>query len=269
MFTVEVTVAIRGGGDLGSGVALRLWRSGFRVVVLESAAPLAVRRTVSLSEAVYDGEARVEELRGELVCHADDALKRVGSGAVPVLVDPAGTSLPALRPDVVVDAILAKQNLGTSRTMAPLTIGLGPGFTAGVDVDVVVETNRGPHLGRVIHLGSAEPNTHRPAPVAGHAGDRVLRAPADGVLTVEHDIGEVVNAGTVVARVADRPVVAPFGGLVRGMARPGLIVSEGMKVGDVDPRLDPALCTLVSDKSLAVAGGVLEAILGWLRDNRT
>jgi xanthine dehydrogenase accessory factor len=269
MFTAEVTVVIRGGGDLGSGVALRLWRAGFRVIVLESESPLAVRRSVALSEAVYDGEAHVEGMSGQRAGDADDALRIARSGRVPVLVDPQAASLPVLRPDVLVDAILAKRNLGTTRDMAPLTVGLGPGFIAGEDVDLVVETNRGPHLGRVIHQGGAEPNTHRPAPVAGHAEDRVLRAPADGPLTVVRDIGSTVDGGSTVALVGDAPVVAPFRGMVRGMARPGLTVHSGMKIGDIDPRIEPALCTLVSDKSLAIAGGVVEAILEWLRDNRS
>jgi xanthine dehydrogenase accessory factor len=261
------TVVVRGGGDLGSGVALRLWRAGFTIAVLESNAPVAVRRTVSLCEAVYDGEASVEELQGVLVTSALEMPTVWSRGFVPVLVDPQARSVGELSPVALVDAILAKRNIGTSISMAPLTIGLGPGFTAGGDVTAVVETNRGPHLGRVLWHGGAEPNTHHPAPVSGYAEERVLRSPSDGPLKVLRDIGSLVEPGDVLASVAGEPIAAPFRGMVRGMARPGLVVGQGMKVGDLDPRLDPGLCSLVSDKSLAIAGGVLEAICMYLRDN--
>lgn len=261
----DVLVAVRGGGDLGSGVALRLVRTGFRVVILERARPLAVRRSVSFGEAVYEGGVQVEELIGRLA-KAHEAREIMGAGEIPVVVDPAAEALSGLRPYALVDAILAKRNTGTTRTMAPLVVGLGPGFSAGKDVHAVIETNRGPRLGRVIWKGQAEPDTGWPGPVAGQSGSRVLRAPVSGVLRTCASIGDIVEEGATVASVAGMSIHAGFRGLVRGLARDGLEVTAGMKVGDIDPRLDPGLCTLVSDKALAVAGGVLEALLVSLRE---
>jgi xanthine dehydrogenase accessory factor len=259
-------VVLRGGGDLGSGVALRLWRAGFRVVVLETEHPVAVRRTVALAEAVYEGSARVEELCGRRALSAEQAERVARAGDAAVLVDPAGRSLQILRPFALVDAILAKRNIGTRRDMAPLVVALGPGFCAGRDVHAVVETNRGPHLGRVIWDGGAEADTGEPAPVRGFAAGRVLRAPVAGILRAVRNIGDTVREGEVIATVTDVPIYAPFPGMVRGLARDGLAVEQGMKVGDVEPRVDPRLCYLTSDKALAVAGGVLEAVLMKLRD---
>jgi xanthine dehydrogenase accessory factor len=256
----EHLVVVRGGGDLGSGVALRLWRCGFRVAVLEVERPIAVRRTVAFSEAVYDGVAGVEEAAGRLV-DTSRLEEAIGGQDIPVAVDPNAASVAQLRPFAVVDAILAKRNMGTTQDMAPLVIALGPGFVAGETVDVVVETNRGPDLGRVIWKGTAEPNTGEPASVAGLGRDRVLRAPEHGALRAWHSIGDIVEQDEVIASVDGVDIRAGFRSLVRGLARDGLEVRAGMKVGDVDPRLDPTLCTRVSDKSLAIAGGVLEALL--------
>jgi xanthine dehydrogenase accessory factor len=257
----EHLIVVRGGGDLGSGAALRLWRSGFPVVVLESPQPVAVRRTVSFAEAVYEGSMQVEELIAERVNGPDKVQEVVDRGSLPLVVDPFGEVISQLQPFGVVDAILAKRNTGTSIEMAPMTVGLGPGFDAGIDVHAVVETNRGPRLGRVIWSGSAEPNTGEPGKVGGRSASRVLRAPTNGVLQTAREIGDIVEEGDLVASVGDVRVVAGFKGLVRGLARNGLKVEDGMKIGDLDPRLDPSLCGLVSDKSLAVAGGVLEAIM--------
>jgi xanthine dehydrogenase accessory factor len=254
-------VVVRGGGDLGSGVALRLWRVGFRVVVLESPRPVAVRRSVSFAEAVYEGCASVEEAEGRLASSTDEVHAVLGRRQVPVVVDPEAAILGPLTPWAVVDAIMAKRNTGTSRDMAPVVIALGPGFDAGSDAHAVVETNRGPNLGRVIWTGPAEPDTGDPAAVSGHSVGRVLRAPAAGPLHAVRSIGEIVEEGAVLATVNGTPVRAGFRGLLRGMARDGLVVEQGMKIGDLDPRLDPILCRSVSDKALAVAGGVLEAIL--------
>lgn len=254
-------VAVRGGGDLGSGVALRLWRAGFEVIVLEAPHPMAVRRTVCFSEAVYDGSTEVEEAHGVLAPSAETALKLAARREVPVLVDPDATSLPRIRPDALVDAIMTKRNLGTRLDMAPCVVCLGPGFEAGVDCDAVIETNRGPNLGRALWTGRAEQNTGIPAPVRGVSSDRVLRAPVDGRLIGLRSIGTIVERGDVVARVGDEPVMSNVAGMLRGLARDGLHVGAGMKIGDIDPRLDPELCRLVSDKSLAIAGGVLEAVL--------
>lgn len=254
-------VLIRGGGDLGSGVALRLWRSGFPVMILETKSPICVRRSVSFAEAVHEGSWRVEEAEARHVYSAYEAIRVLESRTIPVLVDPNGDSIEAVGPAVVVDAIMAKRNLGTTRDMAGTVIGLGPGFVAGGDVDAVVETNRGPHLGRVLWDGAAQPNTGLPGPVGGKSSQRVLRAPDAGVITVAADIGAIVEMGTVLATVGEHAVEAPFTGLVRGMIRNGTVVVPGMKIGDIDPRLVPELCALVSDKALAIAGGVLEAIM--------
>jgi len=261
----ERLVVVRGGGDLGSGVALRLWRAGFDIAILETPNPVAVRRTVAFAEAVYDGEAGVEEAVAELIASAADVPGVCGLGRLAVLIDPAAESLETIRPYAVVDAIMAKRNTGTARSMAHFVVGLGPGFGAGLDVHAVVETNRGPHLGRVIWRGAAEADTGEPGEVGGRRASRVLCAPAAGRLHALHSIGDIVEKGTIVAEVAGTPIRAPFPAVVRGLARDGLIVRAGMKVGDLDPRLDPGLCRLVSDKALAVAGGVLEAIMMSLR----
>jgi xanthine dehydrogenase accessory factor len=242
-------------------VALRLWRAGFEVLVLEASHPVAVRRTVTFSEAVYDGESHVEEARGVLTASADGAIDLLHRRDVPVLVDPNAHSLARVRPDALVDAIMTKRNLGTSLNLAPCVVCLGPGFKAGVDCDAVVETNRGPHLGRVLWSGTAEADTGTPAAVRGATIERVLRAPVDGTLIGMKSIGNIVEVGELVARVDGQPVTSELAGMVRGLARNGLQVRAGMKIGDIDPRLDPELCRLVSDKALAIAGGVLEAVL--------
>lgn len=261
----DTRVIIRGGGDLGSGVALRLWRCGFPLVILEVARPVAVRRLVAFGEAVYEGCWRVEEAVAHRVANVTEALQASDAGGIPVLVDPAARTTDEFAAAVLVDAIMAKRNTGTSREMAGLVVGLGPGFTAGIDVDAVIETNRGPRLGRVIWNGTGEPNTGRPGPVAGKAHERVLRAPVAGSIAVDADIGNLVEKDTPVAAVGDYVVRAPFTGLVRGMIRDGLEVTAGMKIGDIDPRTDVS-CELVSDKALAIAGGVIEAILTWRRN---
>jgi xanthine dehydrogenase accessory factor len=261
----EQLVAVRGGGDLGSGVALRLWRSGFPVVVFESEQPIAVRRTVSFAEAVYEGASCVEEATGRLAASVTDVREIIESRDVPVLIDPRASSVGPLGAEVLVDAIMAKRNTGTHHDMAPFVMALGPGFEAGRDVDAVVETNRGPHLGRVIWIGRAAPDSGEPGQVAGITHDRVLRAPGHGELRGRRSIGDIVEQGEVVAEVNGRPIIAAFTGLLRGLARTGLEVEAGMKVGDLDPRLEPDLCRLVSDKSLAVAGGVLEAVMRHMR----
>ncbi len=256
----RMRVAVRGGGDLGSGTAIRLWRCGFDVIVLETDRPMSVRRTVSFSEAVYDGRAAVEEARAILAESAEHAMQVLHAGHIPLLVDPAALSLSALRPHAVVDAIMAKRNCGTTRSMAGSVVCLGPGFSAGQDCHAVVETNRGPHLGRVIWSGTAEPNSGVPGPVGGVTTERVVRAPVNGTLATVKSIGDVVTKGELIANVDGRPVRSEMHGIIRGMLRDGFEVRPGMKIGDIDPRLDPLLCRLVSDKSLAIAGGVVEAI---------
>ncbi|MFN8471568.1 MAG: selenium-dependent molybdenum cofactor biosynthesis protein YqeB [Anaerolineae bacterium] len=253
-------VLIRGAGDLATGVAVRLHRAGFLVVMTELEHPLAVRRTVSFAQAVYDNTLTVEGITARCV-PLRDARAVLASHEVPVVVDPDGTSLTLLHPDVVVDARLAKRNLGTRIDDASLVIGLGPGFTAGVDCHAVIETNRGHNLGRVIWEGPAEPNTGVPARIGGADVARILRAPVAGEVVPLRRIGDVVAQGDVVARVGGVDVVAAVEGILRGMVHGGVRVEAGTKLGDVDPRAEASFIHTVSDKSLAIGGGVLEAIL--------
>jgi xanthine dehydrogenase accessory factor len=252
-------VVIRGGGDLATGVVARLVRAGFPVVVCELAEPLAVRRTVALSSAISFGAFTVEELEGRLV-DVELATTTARSGAVAVVVS---AELPAIERSIVVDARLAKRNLDTTIDDAALVIALGPGFAAGTDCHAIIETNRGHRLGRVIWVGSAEPDTGTPGLVAGRAAERVLRAPVDGTIRWTVEIGSIVSDGTVIGRVDDRAIISPFDGMVRGLIRPG-VVRAGLKVADIDARIDPAMCHEISDKALAVGGGVLEAVLVWM-----
>lgn len=254
-------VVIRGAGDLASGVALRLWRAHIQVVMTDIPAPTAIRRTVCFSQAIVHGETTVEDVTARRTESPEAALAVLKEGIIPVLADPEGSCIPVLRPDAVVDAILAKRNLGTKITDAPVVIGVGPGFTAGVDCHAVVETMRGHTLGRVIYRGSALPNTSIPGLVGGFAGERVLRAPADGILHQLADIGATVSEGDVVATVEEQPMRCTISGVLRGILPEGTPVFRGMKAGDVDPRGKREYCDTVSDKALAVGGGVLEAVL--------
>ena len=254
-------VLIRGAGDIATGIALRLYRSGLRVVMTDLPRPTAIRRTVCFSQAIVLGETTVEGVRAVRADTASQALERLAEGAVPVLPDPALTCLTSLRPDALVDAILAKKNLGTHITDAPVVVGVGPGFTAGTDCHAVVETMRGHTLGRVIYDGAALPNTNIPGLIGGYAGARVLRAPADGVFHQILNIGDEVKAGDIAGEVDGQPMRCTIGGVLRGLLADGTPVHKGMKSGDVDPRCRPEYCTTASDKALAVGGGVLEAIL--------
>lgn len=259
---------IRGGGDLGSGVALRLHHAGFRIIITELPEPLVVRRYVSFAETVYRGEFQVEGVTAHLASDVNAALEILRQGYIPVLVDPQAAVLDQLRsglptnaPFVLIDARIAKQAPGTSLGLASLVIGLGPGFVAGQNCHAVVETNRGHHLGRVIWEGAAESDTGLPESVAAHGGERVLRSPGDGVLTAHAQIGDRLEAGQLIAEVDGRLIYAPFSGVLRGLLQPGLRVTRNLKIGDVDPRDDSRYCFQVSDKALAVGGGVLEAVL--------
>ena len=253
-------VVIRGAGDLASGVALRLLRAGMDVVLLDVEKPTAIRRTVAFSEAIVHGVQRVEDVTARLAT-AETAEETLAAGYIPVLVDPEGRSVPKLKPDALVDAILAKRNLGTEIRDAPVVIGVGPGFTAGVDCHAVVETMRGHTLGRVIHEGSAIPNTGIPGLIGGFAGERVLRAPAAGLFHPRRDIGDAVTEGEILATVEGKPIIATLTGTLRGILPEGTEVFPGMKAGDIDPRCQRSHCFTASDKALAVGGGVLEAIL--------
>ncbi len=274
-------IVVRGAGDLATGTIHRLKKAGFRLLVLEAEHPAAIRRQVALSEAVYAGSARVEDVeavrmdvdlaekknRKELL---EQEMERIWKkDGVPVLVDPAGLSIAALRPAVVVDAILAKKNLGTTKEMAPLVIALGPGFTAGEDVDVVIETKRGHNLGRVIRSGSAVPNTGIPGIIGGYGKERVMHAQAEGILRNVASIGDIVEARAVIAEIETEngtvPVEASFSGLLRGLIRDGYPVTKGFKIADIDPRKEELQnCFTISDKARCIAGSVLEVICGEL-----
>ena len=254
-------VVIRGAGDLASGVAVRLRHAGFDIVMLDIAEPTTVRRTVAFSEAIRLGSMTVEDVQARLVSSPAEARTCVKQGSIAVLVDPTAACVPRLQPQVLVDAIIAKRNLGTCITDAPLVIGVGPGFTAGRDCHAVVETKRGHDLGRVLWKGSAAPNTGVPGDIAGHGADRVLRAPAAGAFEPVLSIGDAVHAGDVAATVAGVPLRCTIDGILRGLLAPGVEVAPGMKAGDIDPRDVRDHCWTVSDKARAIGGGVLEAIL--------
>lgn len=257
----EIKVLIRGGGDLASGVAYRLHRSGMQVLVLELPQPMVIRRAVALASAMYEGVVEIEGVVGRKVASLEAALDSLRRGEIAVMADPEAKVVSQWRPDVLVDAILAKRNIGTRISDAPVVIGLGPGFVAGVDVHAVIETNRGHFLGRVILDGSAEPDTGIPGAVMGYTVERVLRAPGDGMLRTGMSIGDEVKAGEVVGHVDGSSVVAGISGVIRGLLADGLNVAEGIKIGDIDPRGVREHCFTISDKALAIGGGVLEAVL--------
>ena len=242
-------------------IAWRLHRCGFRVLMTETARPTVIRRAVAFASAVYEGAVTIDGVTARLVGDDSGVAAAWEAGEVPVMVDPEATAIQRLQPDAVVDAILAKRNLGTRITDAAIVVALGPGFAAGEDCHAVVETNRGHDLGRVILQDSAEPNTGVPGTVGGESARRVLRAPAEGVFRAERAIGDLVRAGEVVAYVEDTPVRSQLDGVVRGILHNGLRVNTGAKVGDVDPRGVVSHCFTISDKALSVGGGVVEAIL--------
>jgi xanthine dehydrogenase accessory factor len=257
----RVLILIRGAGDLASGVAYRLHTCGFSVVMTETAHPLAVRRGVAFAEAVYAGDTTVQGLTARLADGPVSALAALEEGLIPVVVDPDASCRSALRPAVLVDAIMAKANTGTSISHSPLVVGLGPGFVAAEDCHAVVETSRGHDLGRVLWAGSALPDTGVPGTVGHHAARRVLRAPCSGSLLPHRAIGDTVDANELVATVAGREVRAQIAGVLRGLIHETVPLTPGMKIGDVDPRAVPRYCFTISDKSLAIGGGVLEAVL--------
>jgi len=254
-------IVIRGAGDLASGVAHRLVRSGFPVVMIELPEPLVIRRAVSFAEAVFKGKFTVEGITAELAVTTDSINKLLAAGKIPVVADPARYPLRTLHPAAVVDATMAKKNIGTTIDDAPVVIGLGPGFTAGVDVHAVVETYRGHDLGKVILEGQAAPNTGIPGEIGGYREERVLRSPGSGTFHAVREIGDVVARGELVGMVDNLPLYATISGVLRGVLYSGLKVTPGMKVGDIDPRCRREYCFTISDKARAVAGGVLEAYL--------
>lgn len=247
---------------MASAVAWRLYQARIRTLfMMEIAEPLAVRREVSFCEAVHDGRRTVEGVEALLAADTKEVPRIWEQGRIAVVVDPQWHAIEEIKPDVVVDAILAKRNLGTALSEAPLVIGLGPGFTAGHDVHTVIETNRGHNLGRVIIAGAADPDTGIPGPIGGHTEKRVLRAPRDGVFLPRRAIGEFVKAGEALGTVEDQPVTAGIDGVLRGVIRGHRPVTRGMKIGDIDPRGEVGYCYTISDKSRAIAGSVLEAVM--------
>jgi xanthine dehydrogenase accessory factor len=258
---VDLRILIKGAGEMATGVAHTLWQAHLQIWMTEIPNPLAVRRGVSFCEAIYEGQKRVEGVVAKYVPSTDEIHRTWKEGMIPLLIDPEAKSRKILKPHVLVDAIVAKKNLGTKMTDAPLVIGLGPGFTAGRDVHVVIETQRGHDLGRLIFDGEAEPNTGTPGEILGFSEERVLRAPTAGVFRAYKKIGDQVKEGEVVATVGDFPVKARIDGVLRGIVRDGTRVTEMMKAGDIDPRGKRAYCSSISDKARAIAGSVLKAIL--------
>ena len=258
----ELIVIIKGAGEQATGIACRLHRANFRrILMLETLSPLAVRRKVSFCEAIHETSATVEGVVAVLI--TDDVQRDAAwdSGKIAVRIDPHGVTLISCKPDVFIDATLAKRNLGTSITDAPLVIALGPGFVAGTDCHIVIETNRGHDLGRLINSGMAEANTSIPGAIAGYTGERVLRAPADGTFTTEKQIGDPVCLSETIGRVGTVEVITQIGGILRGLIRPDSTVRAGLKIGDVDPRGEVSYCDTISEKARALGGAALEAIL--------
>ena len=275
----KILIICRGGGDLATGIVHRLFRAGFPVLVLETDSPAAIRRQVSFSEAVYDGTATVEGVTAERIASADRVSVNhvLEEGRVPLLVDPEGSSIPLLKPDIVVDAIIAKKNLGTAKEMAPLVIGVGPGFTAGEDVDLVVESMRGHNLARIFTTGSALPNTGIPGNIGGFTKERVLHAEAAGYMKNIRQIGDIVEKGEEIARIYEKmtedgtfsgsyvSVEASISGIIRGLIREGYHFQKGFKIADIDPReSELANCFTISDKARSIGGSVLEAVCGYV-----
>lgn len=257
-------ILIRGGGDLASGVALRLQRVGINILISEHAQPLAVRRLVSFAEAVYRGKFAVEDVTARSVQHINDIEAVMSRREIPILVDPSCESIlshPLLSPLAIIDARMTKRAPDLSIDAAPMVIGLGPGFSATKNCHAAIETNRGHFLGRVIWDGSPEADTGIPGVVARHQDDRVLRAPTDGLFESQVEIGSLVRKDQPIAVVEDQMIFAPFDGILRGLLHDGLRVQRGLKIGDIDARQDPRISSQVSEKSLAIGGGVLEALL--------
>ena len=253
-------ILIKGAGDLATGIAARLFRAGHRILMTEIPVPLTVRRTVAFSRAVYEGSALVEETEARFAGTEKEAKEILSRGDIAVMVDPEASCREWFRPDVIVDAILAKKNLGTRIADAPFVIGVGPGFTAGADCNCVVETKRGHYLGQVIWRGSASPNTGVPGDVGGDTTERLLRASADGIMEPKVQIGDKVEKGQITALTGGVPVYAQMPGIVRGLLQEGTEVRKGLKIGDIDARAHSSYCHTISDKARAVGGAVLEAV---------
>ncbi len=257
----DLIVVIKGSGEMASGIAHRFFMANIRrILMTDIAEPICVRRTVAFSESIYEGKMTVEGVEAERLEACDEVFDTWKRGRIGVIVDPSWNAVKTLKPDVVVDAIMAKKNLGTQKNEAPLVIGVGPGFMAPADVHIVVESNRGHYLGRAIYEGSAEPHTGIPGPTMGYTVERVLRSPKAGLVRHEKKIGDMVAVGDTVLYVDDVPVKASIGGMLRGLIRE-INVSKNEKVGDVDPRGVPDYCMTITEKARAIGGGVLEAVL--------
>jgi xanthine dehydrogenase accessory factor len=265
---LDIVILIRGAGEMASGVAHRLHRSGFKLVLTDIERPMAVRRRVSFCEAIHDGVQTVEGVRACLVHGVGEIAPVWGQSQIPVLIDPEMLVPIAINPQVIIDALLAKRNTGLHRSMAPFTIGLGPGFCAPHDVHVAVETHRGHNLGRIIYEGEPEANTGIPGDIAGHSVKRVLRAPADGIFMALCSLGDSVETGQVIASVSKMNLHAEVGGVLRGLIRDQTPVIRGQKVGDIDPRGRKEYVSTISEKARAVGGAVLEAIMAEFNKNR-
>lgn len=260
-------IVIRGGGDLATGIAHRLFKAGFKVVIVDIKEPTSIRRKVSFSEAIYNGEIVVEGVKAILALSLKDIYRIIDDGFIPVYVDEKGAIINNIKPLAVVDSILAKINLDTTKDLAPITIGVGPGFESGLDVDLVVESNRGHFLGKVIYKGKAEENTGVPGDIMGFKEERIIRSLGNGIIKNFYNIGDRIEAGDLVCEVEGKGVQAKISGILRGMIKEGIYVKKHMKIGDIDPRGIKEYAYTISDKARSIGGGVLEAIM-YLRKER-
>lgn len=268
MYNSDKIIIVRGGGDIASGTINRLHNMGFKVLVLEIPNPNFIRRKVCYGEAVYEGEFTLENAVSKFAHNLEEIYSIWEEGKIPVYIDPDMKILQEIHPDALVDGILAKKNLGMSKDLAPITIALGPGFEAGKDADAVIETNRGHNLGRIIYEGRASENTGIPGIINGYGRERVIYAPASGILKIVHDIGSVVKKDEIIAYIDNKPVYASLTGLIRGMIRKGSFVKEGLKISDIDPREDQLKnCWTISDKARTISGGTAEALFFLLNKN--
>lgn len=261
--TSNKLVVIRGAGDMASGVALRLFKAGFDVIMTEIEQPTHIRRSVAFAQCLFQEHMELEGVTAKKANGIHEAKRIIKQGNIAVLVDPNCQLIKNLKPRYLVDAILAKRNMGTNKQMAPFTVALGPGFTAGEDCHCAIETNRGHYLGKLIYQGSTAPNTGVPGNIAGYTSERVVRSPLTGTLHAKVDIGQLVEEGEVIAYVNDTPIISPLTGMVRGLLNSDLPVTEGFKIGDIDPRGKDADYCHISDKARAISGSVLEAIMSF------
>ena len=265
----DLKILVRGAGEMASGIAHVLRTSGFRLSMTEIPRPMAIRRQVSFCESIWDGFCVVEGVRAQRVQSWEELDDVIALGAIPVIVDPELTCINLWKPDVIVDATLAKRNLGLRSDMAELVVALGPGFSAPEDADVVIETNRGHNLGRLILKGEAAPDTGVPETVAGYSTERVVRSPLDGTLEAKKNIGDLVKEDETIALVDSTPVASTLTGVLRGMIRDSLVVTKGLKIADIDPRAEINYCWSISDKARALGGSVLWALVSTFNPSTT